>query len=165
VGDGFQSWLCRLDTLQIGPYTIDQPILALSLATGGLVGSEDLAGNLGNGVLERFKVTIDYLRRKLYLEPGARFAERDRYSRIGAYLLRSRDRVVAWGVVHGSPADRAGLKDQDEVLEIDGRPARNFTPEELDRMFVDGEVGATHRLKVLHEYKPATLTLTLQDVI
>ena len=165
VGDGFQSWLCRLDTLQIGPYTICQPILALSLATNGLVGSDDIAGNLGNGVLERFKVTIDFLRRKLYLEPGERFTERDRYSRIGAYLLRSQDRVVAQGVVHGSPADAAGLKDKDEVLEIDGRPAKDFTPEELDRMFVDGEVGATHTLKVLREYKPATLTLRLQDVI
>src|SRR5262249_62082798 len=98
-------------------------------------------------------------------EPGARFAQRDRYSRIGAYLLRSQDRVVAWGVVHGSPADEAGLKDEDEVLEIDGRPAQSFSPEELDRMFVDGEVGSTPTLKVLREYKPATLTLTLQDVI
>lgn len=165
VGDGFQSWLCRLDTLQVGPFTICEPILALSLATHGMVGSEDYSGNLGNGVLERFKVTIDYLGRKLYLEPGARFAERDRYSRIGATLLRTQDRVVAWGVVHGSPADEAGLKDRDEVLEIDGRPAKSYTPEELDRLFVDGEPGSTHTLKVLREFKPATLTVTLQDVI
>jgi hypothetical protein len=165
VGDGFQSWLTRLDTLQIGPYAICQPLLALTLATSGMVGSEDYAGNLGNAVLERFKVTIDYARRKLYLEPGARFGERDRYSRIGAYLLRTQDGVVAWGVVRGSPADQAGLKDSDEVLEIDGRPAQSFTPEELDRMFVDGEVGATHTLKVMHDYRAATLTVTLQDVI
>jgi S1-C subfamily serine protease len=73
--------------------------------------------------------------------------------------------VVAWGVVRGSPADSAGLKDSDEVLEIDGRPAQSFTPEELDRMFVDGDVGATHTLKVMRDYRAATLTVTLQDVI
>jgi hypothetical protein len=32
-------------------------------------------------------------------------------------------------------------------------------------MFVDGEVGATHTLKVMHDYRAATLTVTLQDVI
>ncbi|MGH7730770.1 MAG: aspartyl protease family protein [Candidatus Eiseniibacteriota bacterium] len=165
IGGGFQSWLCRLDTLHVGPFVICDPILALALGTRGMVGSEDYGGNIGNGVLERFKCTFDYLNRKLYLEPGARFAQRDRYSRMGAYLVRSQDRVVAWGVVHGSPAHEAGLKDRDEVIEIDGRPASSYTPEELDRLFVDGEVGATHTLRVLRDYRPTVLTVTLQDVI
>ena len=84
---------------------------------------------------------------------------------MGAYLLRNHEHVVAWGVVHGSPADEAGLKDADEVVEIDGRAAKTFTPEELDRMFVDGKIGSTHTLKVLRDLKPTTITLTLQDVI
>ena len=165
IGGGFQSWLCRLDTLRIGPFSILEPIAGLSLSTHGMVGSEDYGGNIGSGVLERFKCTFDYARRKLYLEPGAAYHERDRYSRMGAYLLRNHERVVAWGVVHGSPADEAGLKDEDEVVEIDGRAAKSFTPEELDRLFVDGKIGSKHTLKVLRDLKPTTVTLTLQDVI
>jgi hypothetical protein len=165
VGAGFQSWLCRLDTLHIGPYAISQPIAGLSMSTHGMVGSEDLGGNLGNGVLQRFRCTFDYANRKLYLQPGARFAEPDRYSRMGAYLVREQTRVVAWGIVHGSPADAAGLKEADEVVEIDGRAAASFTPEELDRLFVDGEVGSTHTLQVLRDQKTTQLTVTLQDVI
>jgi hypothetical protein len=165
VGGAFQSWLCRLDTLSVGPFSIVQPIVALSLSTHGMVGSENYGGNIGSGELERFKCTFDYARRKLYLEPGAGYRERDRYSRIGAYLLRAHERVFAWGVVHGSPADEAGLKDDDEVVEIDGRAAKTFTPEELDRLFVDGEIGSTHTMMVLHELKPTKITLTLHDVI
>jgi hypothetical protein len=165
VGASLQSWLCRVDTLQVGPFAIPDAIVGLALATRGMAGSEDYAGNLGNSFLERFTCTFDYARRKLWLEPSPRFAQRDRYSRIGAHLVRVRDRVFAWGIVYGSPADEAGLENRDEVLEIDGRPALQFTPEELDRLFVDGEPGTTHTIKVLREFKPATLTVTLQDVI
>lgn len=165
VGAALQSWLCRVDTLQVGPFAIPEAIVGLALATRGMAGSEDYAGNLGNSFLERFTCTFDYARRKLWLEPSAKFAQRDRHSRIGAHLVRVRDRVFAWGIVYGSPADEAGLKNRDEVLEIDGRAAARFTPEELDRLFVDGEPGSTHTIKVLREFKPATLTVTLQDVI
>lgn len=116
-------------------------------------------------MLERFKCIFDYERRRLYLEPGARYAERDRYSRMGAYLLRVHDRVFAQGVVRGSSADEAGPADADEVVEIDGRAASSFTAEELDRLFVDGQVGSTHTLTVLRDLKPKKLTLRLEDVI
>ncbi|TMQ73650.1 MAG: PDZ domain-containing protein [Candidatus Eisenbacteria bacterium] len=165
IGSGFQSWLCRLDTLRIGPYAVAQPIAGLTLSTHGMVGSEDYGGNLGNGVLQRFRCTFDYAHRKLYLDPGKRFAEPDRYSRIGAYLIREPHRVLAWGIVHGSAADEAGLKEADVVVAIDGRPATSYTPEELDHLFVDGEVGSTHTLEVLRDFKPTRLTVTLQDVI
>jgi hypothetical protein len=165
VGSGFASWLCRLDTLQLGPFALPEPIAGLSLSTHGMVGSEDYGGNIGNGVLERFKCTFDYGRRKLYLEPGARFGQRDRYSRVGAGFMRESGRIVAWGIIHGSPADEAGLKAEDEVVAIDGKPALSFTPEEMDRLFVDGEIGSTHTLTIVREGTRKELTVTLQDVI
>src|SRR5207344_40606 len=72
VGASYVSWLSRLDHVRIGPYEWEQPIAGLSLRTSGMVGSKDYGGNIGNVVLERFKVTFDYERRKLYLEPGRR---------------------------------------------------------------------------------------------
>jgi len=165
IGSGFASWLCRLDTLQLGSFALPEPIAGLSLATHGMVGSEDYSGNIGNGVLERFRCTFDYPHGKLYLEPGARFAQRDRYSRVGAGFLREGGRVIAWGIVHGSAADEAGLHDHDEVVTIDGKPAIRLTPEDLDRLLLDGEIGSTHALVILREGKREKLTITLQDVI
>ncbi|MBI1795533.1 MAG: aspartyl protease family protein [Candidatus Eisenbacteria bacterium] len=165
IGSGFASWLCRLDTLGLGPFRIPEPIAGLSLSTHGMVGSEDYAGNLGNAVLERFTCTFDYANRKLWLEPAARFAQRDRYSRVGALFIRSQSRVTACAIVHGSPADDAGLKTDDEVLSIDGRPAARFTPEEMDRLFVNGEPGTTHTLTIAREGRTSTITLKLEDVI
>ena len=165
VGASFANWLCRLDSLSLGRFTLAEPIAGLSLSTRGLVGSKDLAGNIGNAVLERFRCILDYERKKLYLEPGRRFAVRDHYSRAGVLLVRLGHKVVVGEVLHGSPADEAGLKPRDEVTAIDGRPALDYTPEELDRLFVEGAVGVTHVFKVVQDGKTSERRLTLADVI
>jgi aspartyl protease/PDZ domain-containing protein len=165
VGSSFANWLCRIDSLEVGPYAVASPIAGFSLSTQGMVGSNDVAGNFGNGVLERFKCTFDYARGKLYLEPGARYAQPDRYSRAGALFLRLDQRVVVEQILHGSPADEAGLRPDDEVVAIDGKAALGYTPEEMDRMFLEGELGATHRLTIQREGKTSTVTLKLRDVI
>jgi hypothetical protein len=165
VGASYVSWLSRLDHVRIGPYEWEQPIAGLSLRTSGMVGSKDYGGNIGNVVLERFKVTFDYEHRKLYLEPGRRFAEPERFSRIGAVFVRMSGRVIAANILKGSAAYEAGLEPDDEIMAIDGKPILEFTPELLDRMFVDGDVGATHELSIVHDGEPKKVTVTLKDVL
>jgi hypothetical protein len=128
VGSGFQSWLCRLDTLRIGPYAIPQPIAGLSLSTHGIVGSKELGGNIGNGVLQRFRCTFDYAieialpraRRPLRGEPT------DTRASAPIWCAMS-DACVAWASCTVA-SRRGGLKEADEVIEIDGRAAATFTP-------------------------------------
>jgi len=165
LGDVFRTWVCRIDSMALGPFAVREPIAALSLSRHGMVGSDDYSGNIGNSVLERFKVTFDYERKKLYLEPGERFTQRDSYSRSGALLVKLPSKVVAEGIVHGSAADDAGLKEDDEVVLINGRPALSFTPEELDQMFMDGEIGSTQTFTVQREGKKLKLSVKLHDVL
>ena len=165
IGGAFQSTVCRLARARIGSYEWEEPIAALSLSTAGMVGSKDYAGNIGNGVLERFVCTFDYERRKLYLEPGKRSTARDSYSRVGTLLVRNGERVLAAGVTRGSAADEAGLEANDEVLSIDDRAARRWTREEIDRLLEGGLEGSTHKLRIRRDGAESTLTLTLKDVL
>jgi hypothetical protein len=165
IGGAGINWFSRLDSIRIGPHVLAEPVAGLTLGSRGMAGSRDYAGNIGNGVLERFVVTFDYERRQLYLEPGQRFAHRDRFSRSGAFLVKHFDRVYAGQVLRGSTAHAAGLRPLDLVTAIDGRPAAEFTPEELDVMFVRGEIGATHTLEIERQGERKTITLELKDVL
>lgn len=166
VGGGFVSTLSRLDSLSIGPFGWAEPIAALALHSGGSIGSGDYAGNIGNGVLERFRCTIDYRRHVLHLEPGRRFGEREHVSRFGALLARVGSRVYAGNVIVGSAAAEAGLRWFDEIVAIDDRPLERWTREEVDRVLVHGEPGSVHTVKYRRLDLPAkTVEVTLKDVL
>jgi hypothetical protein len=164
-GGTFTSTLTRMKSLQIGPYSWQDPLLSFSGASSGALASEDYAGNIGNRLLERFKCTFDYQRRMLHLEPSARYTERDRFTRAGVQLARYGNEVLAMQVVPGSPAARAGLREGDAVASVDGRAARDWTADELRQLFEDGNVGRTVTLEVLRANKPRKLRFRLADVL
>ncbi len=164
-GGAFPEWLGRLDSLRIGPYGWQAPLVGVSLHTKGSVGGEDYAGNIGNAVLERFTCTFDYATRRLYLEPGTRYGEPDHYTRLGAELIRYQDHVYVVGIVHDSPAEEAGLEPMDEVREIDGKPVLAYSPEELERAILNGQAGSVHVLTVARELGEVRVEVTLRDIL
>jgi S1-C subfamily serine protease len=52
-------------------------------------------------------------------------------------------------VVEGGPADRAGLRPEDLIVELDGKPIEGM--DELQRVVVSELIGRTVRLKVVRE--------------
>jgi hypothetical protein len=164
-GGTFLSTARRMAKLEIGPYGWAHPIVVLSGATSGAFTSEDYAGNIGNQILQRFTCTLDYERRVLYLEPGARYAEPDEFPRSGVQLARDGDRVLAFAVLADSPAARAGLREQDEVVAIDGKPARDWTPDTVAETLDRGRPGSRHTLVVERGGKRLKLKLVLRDML
>ncbi|MCA1630755.1 MAG: S41 family peptidase [Acidobacteria bacterium] len=66
---------------------------------------------------------------------------------IGVTILRHRDAVYVQSVVHDTPADRAGLRYGDKILEVDGKDAREWTGAQVSKA-VRGERGETVTIKV-----------------
>jgi aspartyl protease len=166
IGGGFTGTLCRLDSLRIGPYAWPEPVAALTLYSSGSIGSKEIAGNIGNSVLERFRCTFDYPHRTLYLAPGRRFGERDRVSRFGALFARLGTTVVAGEILMGSAADEAGLHWFDVIVAVDGKPLERWTREEIDRLLEEGEVGSEHAVTYRRFDLPEkTVTVKLKDVL
>jgi hypothetical protein len=164
-GGTFTSTLTRLRTLRIGPYAWKDPLVSFSGASRGALASEDYAGNIGNQILERFVCTFDYDRRTLYLEPGKRYAQRDRFSRAGVQLALVDSTVRAMQVLENSPAHKAGLREQDEITAIDGRDALSWSPEEIRKLFDESPVGRVVRLGVVQGETHRTLAMRLGEIL
>jgi hypothetical protein len=164
-GGTFESKLARMKSLEVGPYKVDDPLIGLSTTTEGALASEDYAGNIGNELLERFRVTLDYERRKIYLEPAARYTKRPSFSLFGAQLARLDGKIKSFQVLKGSPAEKAGLVEGDEVVSIDGTPASQLDPDQLEQKFVDGVAGTKVKLVVVRDGKQKTLNATLKEIL
>ena len=164
-GGTFQSKLARMQSLEIGPHRVERPLIGLSTITTGALASEDYAGNLGNRLLDRFKVTLDYERRKIYLEPGAKFAAPEPFSRLGAQFAKFGDEVRAAQVLPKSPAAAAGLTEGDRITAIDGVPVAQLDPTQLEAKLEHGKPGTKVELRVLRAGKEKRLKATLRDIL
>jgi hypothetical protein len=164
-GGTFSGDITRMKRMDVGPFGWDDPIVILSGATEGGLASEDFAGNIGNQVLERFLVTFDYTHKTVWLKPGSRYAKRDEFSLAGLQLARFDGAVRAMNVLAGSPAERAGLKEGDEVLAVDGRDMKDWTYDALDALFEHGTPGSRHTIAYRRDGKKKSAKLTLERII
>jgi hypothetical protein len=164
-GGTFSSRMTRMRSMTLGPFTWKQPLVTLSTGETGMLASEDYAGNIGNQILDRFTVTFDYDRRELWLEPGTSAQKRDRFSRLGAQLMRLDGVIKVGQLLPGSPAERAGMHELDEVVTIDGKPSLDYGPDAINRMFEEEPVGARHTFEVRRDGGLVTLTATLKDIL
>jgi hypothetical protein len=163
-GGTFTTRTVRMHKLEIGPYSWAEPIVSLSGATTGAFASEDYAGNIGNRLLERFKVTLDYERRQLWLEPGKLYARRDPFTRAGIQLGRAADSVKVMYVLKDSPAEKAGLRVDDVVTAFDGKPIASLTPDDISAVLDEGPLG-THVIAVLRDGKAKKISIRLKEML
>lgn len=164
-GGTFQSRVTRAKSLAVGPYSWKRPLVSLSGAATGAFASEDYAGNAGNQLLERFKCTLDYERRTLYLEPGAKFEKADSFSRSGVQLAKIGAAFLAAQVVPGSPAAKAGIRPGDEVVAIAGRPAGEYTVDGAAELLDRGKPGRKVKLEIARDGKRKNVTIKLRDFL
>ena len=164
-GGTFTTRVVRMKKLEIGPYSWVDPLVSLSQATVGAFTSEDYAGNIGNRLLERFKVTLDYERRQMWLEPGKLYGRRDPMSRSGMQLVRAADTVKIATVLEGSAAGKAGFRSGDVVTAIDGRPVLELGYEGAAALLDESPEGTTRTLAIVRDGKAKKVKLTLKEML
>ncbi|MGV3502645.1 MAG: aspartyl protease family protein [Adhaeribacter sp.] len=95
-------------------------------------------GNLGNEVLKRFNLVVDYSRSRLSLRPNSRLKEPFEHDMCGVEIVASGagyNRYMIVRVDPGSPAEEADLQPGDEILFVDNTSASSLSLSKLDRYF------------------------------
>jgi predicted aspartyl protease len=113
----------RTGRLTLGSYSLENPVT--SFPQTGWFAREGAAGNIGGAVLRRFKVTFDYSRGRIFLEPNKRFNEPFEYDMSGLQIVTESPAfktVTVLRILPDSPAAEAGLRQGDEIVSIGGRP-------------------------------------------
>ncbi len=78
----------------------------------------------------------------------------------GALIQRGQS-ITDLAVVPGSPADKAGLLENDIILEIDGQRVESEHP--LANIIGSHQVGDTVELKILHQGDEETRSVKLEE--
>jgi Aspartyl protease/PDZ domain len=135
VGGELVMPIGRASRIQLGRFQLESPVTAFP--TTGYFGRAGKAGNIGSAVLRRFRVTFDYSRRRMILEPNTRFGEPFDYDMSGLQLVSESptfDVVRVRRVLADSPAAEAGIRPSDEIVSFGGRPSKEIRLADLREM-------------------------------
>lgn len=119
----------RISGLKVRPYCLADSVAGLSCSTGGMLAGDELQGVLGNDVLGRFTVTLDYPHNSLVLEPNASLAKPFHTDASGMVLIARRAELRSFEVLAvepESPASHSGVQVGDIVERVDGGPAARY---------------------------------------
>lgn len=116
----------RLSTLSIGPASFAKPVAVYSRDIVGVFSMDGPDGIVGGELLRRHRVTFDYPHRRMILEPYEGSPPSFEFDMSGMFLTTDAPDYAKLRIVSVSPktpAAKAGLRVDDEIVSIDGRAA------------------------------------------
>lgn len=120
-----------------------------------------MAGLLGNDLLRRFNVVLNYPEQSIYIKPNTHFNDFFDYSYTGLGLYNIDNRVRVVDVMPGSPGDKAGFKTDDIIFAID----TNFTNNIQTYKSILQNAGSKVKIFVIRDNQPITLTLQIKNIL
>jgi hypothetical protein len=117
-------------------------------------------GWFGCNLLNRFVLNFDFPKSTLYLKPSTRMNNRDTFNSAGLYVIKSGQNIVVDNIAEGSPAEEAGLKAGDILVEINQIPAESMI---FDRIYYSFRLAPNEKLplKVKRGEEVTDLELTV----
>lgn len=166
IGDDLPSTtqMVRMKSFTVGSFEIPDLLVGLSTAQKGIFASEKFQGNIGSGLLKRFTVIFNYPKQQLILFPNRHFGERDEFDKSGLWLREVAGKFIVEEVVKGTAGDKSGFKRGDAITEINGKPAREYSLNDLRALF-RGPDGTKFSLKFQRTNKEKKKELKLKTIL
>jgi hypothetical protein len=120
-----------------------------------------LGGLIGNDLLRRFNLIINYEKSDIYLTPNSHFKDVFDYSYTGLGMYMIDGEIVVMDVMPDSPADKGGFKSGDIVMAVEN----NFTKNIQTYKNLMQTPGEKLRVLVMREEGPVILTLKVKNVL
>jgi hypothetical protein len=120
-----------------------------------------LGGLIGNDLLRRFNIIINYEKSDIYMTPNSHFKDQFDYSYTGLGMYMIDGEIIVMDVMPDSPADKGGFKPDDVVMAVENNFSKNIqTYKNLMQT-----AGEKLRVLVLRDGSPMILTLKVKNVL
>ncbi len=118
LGGKIDMELTVIKEVKLGPYRFKNvPVFIFDDETN-ITSYPHLGGLIGNDILRRFNVIINYPKGDIYITPNKHYSETFDYSYSGMELYLVNGKIIAGDVARGGPAEAAGVLEGDEVMAV-----------------------------------------------
>ncbi len=113
-----QMLLTIMKEVKIGPYSFRKVPVNILDDEYNATSYPFIGGLIGNDILRRFNMIINYPKREIHLLPNSHYRDEFDYSYTGMNMFNIDGQILADDVIKGSPAYDAGLKKGDIILAV-----------------------------------------------
>jgi hypothetical protein len=110
--------LTTLDEIQVGPYTLRKVPVYFFDDTYNVFEYPATAGIIGNELILRFNIIINYPQNEIHIAPNSHFNEPFNYAYSGCSIVMADGKLVFKNIIKDSPAHTAGLRENDVLFGI-----------------------------------------------
>jgi hypothetical protein len=143
IGGKAQMYLTTMKQLRLGPYRFRRVPAYIFNDEFNVTSYPTICGLIGNDILRRFNLIINYRQQEIHLSPNSHFAEPFDYAYTGLSIYYEKGNVIVEDIIKNSPAEKAGFKSGDIIFGV-GNYVGNNMQTIKDKLQVAGE-----RVKVL----------------
>ncbi len=131
LGGDIKGYIGLIDRIDIGPYEFNRVLASFQELDDSMLRENEYIRNglIGNILLSRFHVIIDYNKGAIYLKARRNYNKDFEYDKSGITIFSygpDLNQFFIRGIVPNSPADLAGLQVDDEILKVSGKNARKW---------------------------------------
>ena len=126
LGGKIDMELTVIKEVKLGPYKFRNVPIYIFEDVNNVTSYPYMGGLIGNDILRRFNVILNYAKGDIYLTPNRHYTDAFDYSYAGIELYMIEGLIIIGDVAKGSPAQAAGLKEGDQVLAINKNFSQNL---------------------------------------
>jgi hypothetical protein len=146
--------------VKVGPYKFKRVPVHIFEDEFNVTSYPLLGGLIGNDILRRFNVILNYPEQSIHIKPNSHYTENFDYSYtgLGIYLLDGEIRVI--DIMPGSPGDKAGFLPGDVIFSVESNASKNI---QAYKNLFQNSIGRM-RVVVFRDQKPIVLTIDIKDI-
>jgi hypothetical protein len=161
LGGRMSMRLTTIKEVKVGPYKFRNVPTFLFEDEYNVTSYPFLGGLIGNDLLRRFNVTLNYKKREIHIIPNTHYSDLFDYAYTGLGMYLEGGKIMVEDVAPGSPAEEAGFQKGDVVLGINNNISNNI---QIYKTMMQN-VGDKLKFIVLREGGPMTLLLKPKSIL
>jgi hypothetical protein len=156
LGGKKQMMLTTVKDFRLGPYRFRRVPAYVFDDEFNVTSYPYLGGLIGNDLLRRFNVILNYERRDVYITPNSHYRDLFDYSYTGLNFYVVNNEIMVTDVMRDSPAEEAGFKPDDIIMAVDNNFSKNI------QVYKNALQNTGERVKILVLRGGAPLMLSLK---